>query len=45
MSSLSCFIKACLSAHTGRTGKNQQDSREDGLHGGDTPLVMNQMEI
>ena len=45
VSSLSRFVKTCLSAHAGRTGKNQQDSREDGLHGGDTPLVMNQTAI
>ena len=44
-SSLSHFISTCFSPHTGRTQKNQQDSREDEFHGGDTPLVMNQTAI
>ena len=44
-SSLSRFVSICFSAHAGRTQKNQQDSREDEFHGGDTPLVMNQTAI
>ena len=40
ISSLSRFVKTCLSTHAGRTQKKQQDSREDELHGKDTPLVI-----